>query len=75
MKQKNSLLLVLGLTLAFVTALTLAPVLNDEMAYARGNKCRYVKKRYEWLFSITLHLSTDVQSTLMLFPSFAAGSI
>ena len=35
MNQKNSILLVLGLTLALVVALAAAPALN-EMAYARG---------------------------------------
>jgi len=36
MNQKNTTVLVLGLTLAFVAALTLAPILNNEMAYAGG---------------------------------------
>ena len=36
MNQKNTIVLVLGLTLALVAALTLAPILNDEMAFAGG---------------------------------------
>ena len=34
MNQNNATLMVIGLTLAFVAVLAIAPVLNDEMAYA-----------------------------------------
>ena len=34
MKQNNTAIVLIGLTLALVAVLAIAPVLNDEMAYA-----------------------------------------
>jgi hypothetical protein len=37
MNQNNAMLMVIGLTLALVAVLAIAPILNDEMAYARNS--------------------------------------